>query len=51
VEKEVIFIEKLVREEEENSILGEEFAQINPSYTNQINNEDWKSCHGWLSAF
>ena len=48
----MIFREKLVREEEEeNSILGEEFAQISPSYANQIKNEDWRSRHGWLSAF
>jgi len=42
--------ERLVREEEKNSILGEEFAQISP-YENQIKNEDWRSCHEWLSTF
>jgi len=51
VEKDWIFIERLVREKEENSILEEEFAQINPSYADQIKNEDWRTCHEWLSAF
>jgi len=32
--------ERLVREEEENSILREESAQTSPSYANQIKNED-----------
>ena len=31
--------------------LGEERTQINPSYAIQIKNEDWMSCHEWLSAF
>jgi len=45
------FRERLVREEVENSILRKELAQISPSYAIQIKNEDWRSCHEWLSAF
>jgi len=42
---------RLVREENENSILREELALISPSYAIQIKNEDWRSCHEWLSDF
>ena len=46
------FREKLVREREKKPLfLGEELTQISPFYAIQIKNEDWRSCHEWLSAF